>query len=283
MKKFLLNLSALLFLATGAFAQLQTPAPSPGSKLMQTVGLTEVTIEYSRPSVRGRKIFGGSDALLSYGQIWRTGANAATKISFSKDVQIAGKDLKAGSYAIFTIPGESSWEVMFFNYDTPNSGGYGDKEPVVKTSVKSGKTGHMVESFSLSIENLTDNSATIDMAWENVMVSIPFNVHTEKEVMATFKKMEEGPSANEYYNMGVYLASMDKDLSNALEYIQKATRGADAPRYWQLRQESLVLAKLGKNEEAIKVAKKSLELAKEANNMDYVKLNENSIKEWSGM
>ena len=141
MKKVITNVFALLLffaLSHTAHAQFSTPAPSPGSKLIQKVGLTEITVEYSRPGVKGRKVFGaGDDALEKFGTNWRTGANAATKITFADDIKVGGKELKAGSYAIFSKLGAEEWTVMFFPYDTPNAGGYGDKEPAasVKAAV----------------------------------------------------------------------------------------------------------------------------------------------------
>ena len=282
MKRFILNLCALLvfsLFSTAVSAQFNTPAPSPSAKLTQMVGLTEVTIEYSRPGVKDRTVFGD---LLSYGTPWRTGANAATKVSFNKDVKVGGKDLERGDYALFSVPGASEWEVMFFKYDTPNAGGYGDKEPVVTLKVKPGKTGRMIESMLIDINNLRNNSATIDVQWENTLVSIPLAVHTDKEVMASFKKMQEGPSASQYYAMGNFMFESGQDLNTALEYVRKATSTGE-PRFWQVHREALILGKMGKKEEAIKAAKKSMDLAKKAENMDYVKLNEKVIKQWSSM
>ncbi len=282
MKRFMLNLSALmtlLFFSTSALAQFNTPAPSPSSKLVQTVGLTEVTIEYSRPSVKDRTIFGD---LRPYDVVWRTGANAATKVSFNKDVKVGNTDLKAGSYALFTLPNKGEWKVMFYNYDTPNSNGYGDKEAVATLSVKPMDAGRLVESMIIDVNNLRNNSATIDILWERTLISIPLAVHTDNQVMAAFKKMQEGPSAGQYYAMGNFMYESGQDLETALKYVQKATK-TDNPRFWQVHREALILGKLGKKAEAIKTAKHSLELAKKAENMDYVKMNEKAIKEWSTM
>ena len=283
MKRLRFNLIALVacsLLTTGAFAQLNTPAPSPSVKVMQTVGLTEVTLEYSRPGVKGRTVFGsGADALEKYGAPWRTGANSATKISFNKDVQVGGKDLKAGSYAIFSIPDAKEWTVMFFNYDTPSAGGYGDKEPVAEVKVKSADTGRKIESFTIDINNLRNTGATIDIMWDRTLVSVPMAVHTEKEVMAAFDKMKKGPSDGEYYAMGMYMVDEGKDLKTALSYIQKATK-ADNPRFWQVHQEAKLLGKLGMKDQAMAAAKKSIELAKENGNESYVRLNEQLMASW---
>ena len=287
MKKQLLQVGLMigLFLSVQfSYAQLRTPAPSPSSKLMQTVGLTDITVEYSRPSVKGRTIFGdkSTGALEPNGVIWRTGANAATKVSFSKDLKVGGNDLKAGDYALLTKLGAGEWEFMFFPYESGNWGSYTEKEPATKVSVKTAKTSALVETFTIQVGNITANGATLDLMWENVMASIPVMVHTEKEVMAAFDKMKAGPSNAEYYNMGSYLLAEGKDLETALSYIQKATHNGE-PRYWQLRTEALAYAKLKKFDKAVEVAKKSMAAAKEAGNDGYVRMNEKSITKWAKM
>lgn len=279
MKKLCLLFVAITFFALESEAQLRTPAPSPGAKLTQTVGLTEVTLEYSRPSMKDRKIFGGDEALEQYGDIWRTGANAATKITFDKDVKVGDADLKAGAYTILTIPGKSEWAVMFYPYESSNFGSYVEQEPVAKLMLKAGKTGRPIESFTIDINNLRNNGATIDIMWENTLVSIPLTVHTDKEVMGTFEAMMAGPSASQYYAMGNYLLDSGKDMEKALEYIQKATKSG-SPRFWMVHREALALGELGRYKEAIDAAKKSIDLAKEAGNDDYVKLNEKAIAQW---
>ncbi len=149
------------------------PAPSPGSKLIQTVGFTEVTVEYSRPGVKGRTIFGD---LLKYGEIWRAGANAATKITFNKPVEIDGKRL-TGAYALLTVPGEKEWKINFYSLTSFNT--FVNDNPTVTTTVKSTKLTEPVESFTIDINNLRDTSATIDLIWQKTKVSIPFTVGTE--------------------------------------------------------------------------------------------------------
>jgi tetratricopeptide (TPR) repeat protein len=279
MKKVCLLFIAVVFFALDSQAQLQTPAPSPGAKLTQTVGLTEVTVEYSRPSMKDRAIFGDADALVEFGKIWRAGANQATKISFSKDVKVGDADLKAGSYAILTMPGKSEWGVMFYTYETGNFGSYVEKEPTAKVMAKTGKLSRSVESFTIDINNLRNNTATIDLMWENTVASIPLTVHTDKEVTSTFETMMAGPTTDQYYAMGTYLLQSGKDLEKALTYIQKATKEGE-PRFWQVHQEALALGELGRYKEATAAAKKSIELAKVAKNDDYVKLNEKAMASW---
>jgi len=279
------NLFSVLFavlaisLVNTANAQIMTPSPSPFSKVEQKVGLTDVHIEYSRPSVKGRTIFGD---LVPYGKRWRTGANAATKVTFSKDVTINGKDLKAGSYALFTTPAAAKWDIHFFTHTTSNSGGYGDATPALTVSATPEKTGMNVESFLINVDNLRDESATLSIIWANTRASVNIGVHTEKEAMASIDKTLAGPTSGDYYAAGTYLASKGKDMDKALMYIQKATKGG-SPKFWQVKNEAEVLAKLGRHKEAIKTAKQSLALATEAGNGDYIKMNKDNIAKWTKM
>jgi hypothetical protein len=278
-KYFSLMFAVSLFLTTHLFGQLRTPSASPAATVMQTVGLTQVTVEYSRPSMKGRAIF-GEDGLVPFGKVWRTGANSATKIEFSEDVKVAEHDLKAGAYAILSVPGSEEWEVMFFPYESSNWGSYPDKTPAATVKVTAGSTSSAYETFTIELAHLSNDGAHLVMKWENTKVAIPVMVHTQKQVASSFERMMAGPSNGEYYNYGVYLAETGGDLNKALEYVQKVTN-TDNPMYWQKRQESLILAKLGKTEEAIAAAQISLELAKKAGNEDYIRMNEKSISEWS--
>ena len=280
MKKSISFLCMFFAVVAISFAQIKTPAPSPAAKLTQKVGLTEVTIEYSRPGVKDRKIFGG---LLPFGEVWRTGANAATKITFDKDVQINGTDLKAGSYALLTKPGATEWEIMLFNYDSGRWTSY-TKEgvtPVLSFKVKPQNIGLNVETLLIDVNNIRDDKATIDIVWENTAVAIPLSVNTDKEVMASIEKTMAGPAQRDYYTAAVYLHESGKDKQLALEYMNKGIP-KDNPRYWQLRHKALLLADLGKKAEAIAAAKQSLELATKAGNNDYVRMNKASIAEWTG-
>ena len=261
-------------------AQIETPQPSPSSKVEQTVGLTDVTIEYSRPGVKGRTVFGD---LVPYNKIWRTGANGRTKITFSDDVTIDGNELKAGTYAIFSIPTATSWEVIF--YTDYEGGGAPAKLDESKVAAKVTAAVHEipfnVESFTIDINNLKNDSATLEIIWEKTFVAVPFSVPTDKVASASIEKTMAGPSANDYYSAAVYYLNADKDLNKAKEWIDKAIEMREKPAFWQIRQQSLIYAKLGKKRKAIKIAKKSLELATEAGNDDYIKMNKESIAEWT--
>lgn len=282
MKKFCSIVAALsmaLALAMPLSAQIQTPAASPTVELKTKVGLTDVTLLYSRPSIKGRTVFSADKtALVPFGTMWRTGANSATKISFSDDVTIGGTAVKKGDYAIFSTPGASEWKVMLFNYETTNAGGYGDKTAVATWTLKPQKVAEKVETFTIDINDQTMDKASINIIWENTKVSMPLSVDVEGKVKASIDRTLAGPSANDYYTAGAYYHDTKKDLNKALEWVQKAN--AMSPQFWTLRKESLILADLGRKKEAIAVATKSLDEAKKANNQDYVRMNETSIAEW---
>ena len=265
-------------------AQINTPAPSPASKLMQTVGLTEVVVDYSRPSMRGRKVFGD---LVPFGKLWRTGANSYTKVSFDTDVTIAKQEVKAGTYSVFTKPGEKSWEVFFYT-DTQGGGtpsDWDESKVVAKATVPvyAMPEGMPIETFTITIDDVSSTGANLGIMWEMVYVAIPFGVPTDQTVMNSIDKALGGPTAGDYYAAAVYYSSEGKDINKAKEWMDKAMQMTEKPAFWQLRQQSLILAKAGDKKGAIEVAKKSLASSKEAGNDDYVKMNMDSLKEWGAM
>ena len=265
-------------------AKIAAPQPSPFSKMEQKVGLTDVTVEYSRPSMKGRTIFGN---LVPYGKTWRTGANANTKITFSTDVTINGKNLTKGAYALYSVPNKDSWELMLYK-DTDNWGNpkeWDDAKVMAKTSAEVLKMPMKVETFTITLDDLTNNSGVIGLVWEDVYVGLPFTVPTDKAVMASIDEVMKGaPNASAYYAAAVYFKTADKDVNQAVTWVDKAIEMTkDDPKYWMLRQQALIHAKAGKKESAIVAAKKSLELAKKAGNDDYVKMNTDSLKEWGAM
>tara|TARA_R110000868_G_scaffold98392_4_gene270779 strand:+ start:4662 stop:5507 length:846 start_codon:yes stop_codon:yes gene_type:complete len=260
-------------------AQINTPAPSPSAKLMQTVGLTEVSIDYSRPSMRGRKVFGN---LVPFDKLWRTGANGYTLVTFDTDVTIAGKEVKAGTYSIFTKPGASKWEVYIYTDivggGTPSN--WDDNKVVAQLSATVHNIEMPVETFTITFDDVTGNGANIGIIWENTYVAIPFSVPTDATVMSSIDKVLSGPSAEDYYAAAVYFSSEGKDINKAKEWMGKAMSMTEKPAFWQLRQQSLILAKAGDKKGAIEAAKKSLAGATAAGNNDYIKMNNDSLKEW---
>jgi tetratricopeptide (TPR) repeat protein len=261
-------------------AQIETPAPSPTATFSQKVGLTDVTIEYSRPSMKGRSIFGD---LVPHGKLWRTGANMATKITFSDDVKIDGKGLAAGTYAIFTIPAEDEWTVIFNkNYNQAGTGNYEESEDALRIQAKPHKIGDKIETFTINIEDVKPSSAVIEFGWENVIVHVPLDVSIDDKIMASIERAMS-PNPNNYYAAAVYYRESGKDLDQALEWIDECLRIHEAAKrnvFWIYRQKSLIQADMGKYPDAIITAEISLSKAQEAGNDDYIKMNKESIDEW---
>lgn len=282
MKKIILSLFVLAVTYV-TNAQIETPAPSPSQKIEQKVGLTDVTLEYSRPSMKGRTIFGG---LQDYGKVWRTGANANTKLTFSTDFMVNGKTLKAGTYAVYTIPGKKTWDIMLYtdatNWGTPRN--WDDAKVAVKVTVDAQKVKSTIETFTITFDDLTNNSAVLGIMWENTYVGLQFETPTDKMVSSSINKVMNGPTANDMYGAAVYYLQAGKDINKAQEWIDTAVKmTSDKPRFWFLRQQSLIHAKAGKTATAIAAAKQSLALAEKANNAGYVKMNKASLKEWGAM
>ncbi|MEP0134353.1 MAG: DUF2911 domain-containing protein [Eudoraea sp.] len=261
--------------------QITTPAPSPSAKIMQTVGLTDVTVEYSRPAMRGRTIFGN---LVPYNELWRTGANKNSMVTFSDAVTIAGQKVEAGTYAVFTKPGQTSWEVIFYsdpnNWGTPQD--WDDSKVAAKTTAEVMALPFDVESFTMSIDAIHNNGATLGILWEKAYVGVAFEVPTSEKAVKSIESVMNGPSANDYFAAASYYYEEGKDLSKAKEWIDKAVSMNDKA-FWMMRRQSLIYAKMGDTKGAIEAAKKSMAAAEAANNADYVKMNKDSLKEWGAL
>jgi len=261
-------------------AQIKTPQLSPSTKVEQKVGLTDLTLEYSRPSKRGRIIMGD---LVPFGKKWRTGANANTKITFSTDVSIDGKTLQKGTYAIYTIPNKDSWEVIF--YSDANNWGLPKKwdasKVALKTKIHVRTLPDFLETFRISFDNLADlESCRMTIAWENTLVPIKIDVPTEKIAMASIEKVMAGPSVNDYFAAASYYYDTGKDKKQALEWLNMAIK-INPKAYWMYQKKSMIQADLGDKKSAISTAKKSLDLAQKAGNNDYIKMNKEYITMWS--
>ncbi|MBO6531620.1 MAG: DUF2911 domain-containing protein [Muricauda sp.] len=284
MKKFTL---LLCMMSIGFFmkAQIQTPAPSPFSTLEQKVGLTDVTVKYSRPAMKGRKVFGD---LVPFDAIWRTGANQNTTVSFSDDVTVEGKELKAGTYAIFTRPNEAVWEVFFYtatdNWGTPQEWDASKVAATVK--VETMDIPMPIESFTITIDDLHNNGATLGIMWENTYVGVDFTVPTVSKATKSIEETmanKEDLTANDYFAAGSYYFAEGMNMQQAKEWVDKAVEMGDGSAYWMMRTQSLIYAKMGDKEAAIEAAKRSLAAAQAAGNQDYVKMNKDSLQEWAKM
>nr|WP_315146364.1 DUF2911 domain-containing protein [uncultured Flavobacterium sp.] len=261
-------------------AQIKTPQPSPKSTITQVVGLTNVEIVYSRPSAKGRDVFNN---LVPFGKLWRTGANENTTISFSEDIVIDGKTLPKGKYALYTTPRADNWEIIFYtktdNWGNPEN--WDETKVALKTTVKSEHIDRLVESFTIGINNLDNNFAHLEISWEKTIVALKFEVPTAKTAMASIDKALAGPSSGDYFSSAQYYYQSNGDLTKSLTYINKALEmNADKP-FWYTRLKSLIQAKQGDKNGAIETAKISLAAAEAAKNQDYVKMNKDSIAEWS--
>lgn len=266
-------------LLTHVDAQIQTPAASPLSTVEQKIGLTDVSIEYSRPAKKGRTIYGG---LVPYDEVWRTGANAATKITFSDDVTIGGAKAAKGSYALLSKPGMKSWTFMLYPHNNTNFSSYleSDVEPITFTAQPiTMPSGINVESLMMGFDNISYGGADMYILWDNVYVPIPIQVNTDQTVEASIAKVMAGPTAGDYYSAANYYLNSGKDLNKALEWINKSIEMGNE-KFWVLRSKSLIQAGLGDKKGAIMTANRSLQLAREANNNDYIRMNEDSIAEW---
>ncbi|NBC58900.1 MAG: DUF2911 domain-containing protein [Bacteroidetes bacterium] len=274
-----LSFCLLFSVFLGVKAQVQTPQPSPSATLNQVVGLTNFEVKYSRPSMNGRKIFGG---LVPYDKLWRTGANANTTISFDQDIKITDKPVKAGKYALYTKPGEKSWEIYL--YDKTDSWGLPQKwdgsKVVLETKLEVNELSYDIESFTIDFSHFTKDKAHLILKWENSAVNIPIEVPTDKMVMASIDKAMSNPKPADYFNAAVYFLETDRDINQAKQWINKAMEMREDKPFWMLRQQSLIYAKAGEKNEAIKLAKQSLEAAEKAGNRDYVNMNKASLKEW---
>jgi tetratricopeptide (TPR) repeat protein len=282
MKKLII---ATLFLAIASVmdAQVKTPQSSPLTKVEQIVGLTTIQLEYYRPSAKGRTVYGD---LVPYGKNWRTGANGNSTISFTDDATIDGKVLKKGKYALFTTPKADTWDVYFYS-DTNNWGlpeKWDESKVALKLTVKPETLSKSVESFTISLNNLTNDSGTLDISWERTNVSIPFSLPTNAAAMASIEKALAGPTAADYFAAAQFYYQSNNDIAKALIWINKAVSMTPDERdtpFWYLRMKSLIQAKAGDKKGAIATAKESLALSVKAGNADYEKMNKDSIAEWS--
>lgn len=275
-------LASGLILSSSAFAQaprVDFPALSPACTLKQRVGLTDVEIVYSRPSMKGREIFGGLEA---YGKVWRTGANNATRITFSTPVKFGGQDVPAGSYALFSIPGADEWTVIL-NKVTGQWGAYtyNASNDLVRVTVKPVALTQPVETFLIDINDIRSQSATLDLIWEKsrVPVKLEFDVATTLVPQIEALMAADGTrNPQQYFSAASFYYENDLDLKKAKEWIEKATSN-NRPAFYMVHLKAKILAKLGDKEGAKAAAEKSTELAvaAEGPKSGFVKMNNDLI------
>jgi hypothetical protein len=284
MKRNKFALAVLLGLATTfgtpVMAQLSMPAASPPATVTQRVGLTDITVKYSRPSTKGRKIFGET---LPYGQAWRAGANNSTVIEFKDPVTLQGTKVPAGEYAIYTIPGENEWTVVF-NKDTKlggNTQNYKNDQDVARFKVKPVKTPTKTETFTINFADLTPATANLELLWENTSVKVKITTEVDSKVMTQIQEQVingKDVKPDLYAAAAAYYLDANKDPKQALEWIKLAN--AKEPKFWNVHTQAKLEAKNKDYKSAVATAEKSIALAKEAKNTDYVRINEKAIAEW---
>ncbi|WP_155209039.1 DUF2911 domain-containing protein, partial [Fulvivirga aurantia] len=275
---------ASAFIFFGAQAQIVTPQPSPSGSVSSKVGLTDVTVDYYRPKVKGRQIFGaGDDYLQPYGQTWRTGANQGSVLTLSTDAMIAGKEVKAGEYLIFTVPGENEWSFMLYSDLSigGNVAAYKKENEVLSTTVKPTKLGRSIETLTFLISDISEDntSANIEMMWDDVSIKVPMKVNFDQQVMADISAKTKVNPAN-YVQAANYYYATGKDMEQALEWINMYLANENTKnQFWNIHLKAQILAKMGKKKEAIETAKRSIEVAKanEGGDFGYVKRNEELI------
>ena len=271
----------ILFTAIAAFslviseAQLRTPAPSPSQTIKQDFGLSSVELSYSRPAMKGRKIFGD---LVPFGKVWRTGANNATIITFGEEVTIGGTKVPAGKYGLLTIPDKKSWTIIISKQtDVTSPSAYKQDQDVVRVEAKTMDMNNAVESFTIQFADVKPTSCELHIMWDKTAVALPISVDVEKKVMAQIEQLMNKDN-RPYFNAAMYYMENGKDLNQALSWFDKAVE-MNPSAFWIHHQRANCLAKLGKKAEAKAAAEKSKELAAAAKNDDYVKLNEKLLAE----
>lgn len=263
------------------------PKASPFSKLEQDVGLSKITVEYSRPSAKGRTLFGnqpnGEPGLVPYGRIWRVGANESTKITFSNDVLVGGYPLVKGTYALYAFPEEKLWELVFHKNTSHWGDGrdnYNADEDALRITVEPSTISGFQESFMISFDDIDHNGIYMKWNWGTTQISIPIHFDT-KAIMAVqiAEKLSTSPTAQTYYEIARYYQEQNINRAEALTFVDKAIElGGDT--YYFHRVRSLILADLKNYEEAIRAAKISMKLAEKEGKDEFVRLNKNNIDRW---
>jgi hypothetical protein len=275
MKKLTLTLLACAALFTSHAQQLTTPQPSPTQTIKQNFGVSNIELSYSRPGMKGRKIFGD---LVPFGNVWRTGANNATTLTFADDVTIGGTNIKAGKYGLLTIPNKDSWTVIISKQtDVTSPSAYKQDQDVARVDVKTMKMDMNIETFTMQFSNIKPNACELHMMWENTAVALPITTDVDKKVTAQIDQLMNKDN-RPYFTAAMYYMETGRDMNQVLTWLDKAIE-QNPSAFWVHHQRANALAKLGKKDDAKKAAEKSRELAVTAKNDDYVALNDKLLAE----
>lgn len=270
MKRFIVAACCIAIIGNIEAQQIRTPQPSTAQTIKQDFGLGNIEISYSRPTMRGRKVFGD---LVPYGKIWRTGANNATTISFSDDVTINGVKVAAGKYGLLSIPGASEWTLIISKQTNVTSpGAYKQDQDVVRINVQPISMATAVETFTMQIANVSDTRCELHIMWDKTAVALPISVEVDSRVMQQIENTLIKDS-RPYYAGAMYYLDNGKDLNQAVLWFNKSIE-QNPKAFWVHYQKARALARQGKKQEALQASNTSLALAKEAGNDDYVVLNQ---------
>ena len=276
--KNILFLALSLGIVSAAQSQIIAPKASPACKIEQRVGLADISISYSRPAVNGRIIFGD---LIPFDAYWRLGANENTKFTTSDALFFGNDTLPAGTYALFAMPGKTSWKLAFYtefgNWGMPPV--WDPKKVALELTSTVSVRADLTENLTIGLDQLENSGADLFIAWDRVAVKFPFTLNTKDKVLASIQKVMNGPSANDYHTAAKFY--LDEKINNkqALEWVEKAL--ASRPEaYWMYRTKSLIQAELGLYAEAIKTAEQCIKLAEADGDSTYVNQSKNSITAW---
>jgi hypothetical protein len=273
-KLFITAIAAFTLFAVDA-QTLTTPQPSPTQTIKQNFGLASIELSYSRPGMKGRKIYGD---LVPFGKVWRTGANQASTLTFAEEVTIGGVKIKAGKYGLLSIPEKKSWTLIISKQtDVTSPAAYKQDQDVVRVEAKTMDMDMTMETFTMQFANIKSNSCELHIMWDQTAVALPISVDVETKVMGQIDQLMNKDN-RPYFNAAMYYMDNGKDLNQALAWLDKAVE-AQPNAFWIHHQRANCLAKLGKKEEAKTAAERSKAIATEQKNDDYVKLNEKLLAE----
>jgi tetratricopeptide (TPR) repeat protein len=275
MKKLFLGAICLAAITATNAQQLKTPAPSTTQTIKQDMGLGSIELAYSRPNMKGRKIFGD---LVPFDKVWRTGANNATTLTFSDEVTIGGTKIAPGKYGLLSIPSATEWTIIITKQlDVTSPAAYKPESDVVRVKVKPTAMPFSIETFTAMFSDIKDNSAKLGLMWDKTYVELPISTDVDSKVMKQIETIMTKDS-RPYFNAALYYAENGKDLNQAITWFDKAIE-QNNKAFWIYYQKAKVLGRQGKKAEAMTTSAKSMELAKEAKNDDYVALNEKLQKD----
>lgn len=279
MKKiFSIAVTSVVLFAANANAQVTMPAPSPSQTIIQDFGMGRIELTYSRPGIKGREVFGVGSELAPYGKPWRTGANAATKIHFTDNVTIGGKNLDSGNYVLYTIPNEGQWDVVLSRGTAyPGSDGFKESDDVVRLKAPAAAIKEKIETFTMQFANLKNESCELHLRWGNTDVAVPITINIKDRIRTQLEAALQGDK-KPYYQAANFYYEYDKNYQKALEYINKAI-GENPTAFFMFLQKARIQKDMGDKAGAKASAMKTIELAKEAKNADYENYGKKLLKQ----